>query len=283
VKQSTHKKRRNRYKKSKRQSSGVFLKRLTLALKCIGMLALLLAASMMFVLTYATITTSDYFNAKIVDVRGNHRISRPEILAQAGFEAGDNILALNLRLIRKRLISHPWINTAQVSRQIPHTIIIRVEEHHPLAALDLGQRLLINEHGRIFKEYTAGDPDHLPVITGIDYTDLSLENQPITEPMETIIHVLQLSRKGESVLPYNGIARLHVDKETGVTLTMREKERLIKLGFGQFAKKNQKIRQLLEYLENKPQWQDICALDAHNPDRIVVTPGSALQAKSTGA
>lgn len=283
VKPSVPKKRKNRYKKSKQRSAGILLHRVALAMKCMGALALLMSVSTMFVLAYIAITTSDYFNAKTIDVIGNHRLSPPEILAQADLDHGDNILALNLRIIRKRLLNHPWIRAARISRQIPHTIIIHVEEHQPLAVLDLGQRFLVNEQGRVFKEYSADDPDHLPVITGIDYTDLHLGNRPLTQPMETVIQVLSLSRSAPGALSYDGIALLHFDRETGVTLTMKDENRLIKLGFGQFAKKNDKIMQLLKYLENKPQWQGGMALDAKNPDRIVVTPGSALQAKVKGA
>jgi cell division septal protein FtsQ len=282
VKQSAYKRRKNRYKKTKRRSSGILLKRLWLTLKCVGILAVLMAVSMIFMVTYTTITTADYFNAKTINIKGNRHIAQQEVLAQAGMQPGDNILALNLHAIRKRLMSHPWIHTARVARQIPHTIIVHVEEHHPLAYLDLGPKLLIDMQGRIFKEYTSGDPEHLPMISGIEYTDLNPENLPLTRPMETAIQVLQFSRREQSVLPYDGIERLHFDHETGVTVTMRDKALLIRLGFGQLAKKNEKIRQLLRYIEDKPQWQGVCSLDANNPDRIVVKPGSTLQAKAKG-
>lgn len=282
MKQSAHKKRKNRYKKTRRRSSGVLLKRLSLALKCVGILAVLMAVSMMLMVTYTTITTADYFNAKTIDIMGNRHIAQQEVLAQAGLQPGDNILALNLHAIRKRLMSHPWIHTARVARQIPHTIIVHVEEHHPLAYLDLGPRLLIDRQGRIYKEYTAGDPDQLPVISGIEYTDLNPENLPLTRPMLTAIQVLHFSRREQSVLPYDGIERLHFDHETGVTLTMKDQALLIKLGFGQLTEKNEKIRQLLKYMEDKPQWQGVWTLDANNPDRIVVKPDSTLQAKAKG-
>lgn len=279
MKPSAHKIRKNRYKKAKHRRSGTWLKRLILASKCFGLLALLITFSVLLILAYTSITTTDYFSAKTIEVSGNRHLTRQKILAQAQFQPGDNILALNLRLMRKRLMRHPWISTVQISRQIPHTVTILVEEHRPLAALDLGRRLLVDDQGKIFKEYTAGDPDHFPVITGIAYKDLNPKNQSMSRPMQVVTQVLNLSRSGQSALPYEGIAVLHFDRETGVSLTMRNNNRLIKLGFGQFEEKNKKIGQLLKYLESKPQWRDICALDANNPDRIVVRPGKAPSAK----
>lgn len=283
VKQPSHRRRKNRYKKSKRHPQDLLRKRLAGAFKALGVLALLLAFSAILVLAYATITTSDYFSADTIEITGNSHMSRQDILSLAGLQPQDNILSLNLRLIRRRLISHPWIRAVRVGRQIPHTITIAVEEHCPLAVLDLGHRLLINEQGMIFKEFTPGDPDHLPVVTGIEYTDLNMDRPDLSQPMQAVVQVLALSRSKDSALPYERIAGLNIDKETGVILTMKDNDRIIKLGFGQFARKNEKIGQLLKYLKNKPQWRDVYALDANNPDRIVVQPGTIPLEKTKGA
>jgi cell division septal protein FtsQ len=283
VKQSVRKKRKNRYKKTKHEPMGLLRQRLSMGCKGLGGLAFLLVFSAMLVLAYAAITTCDYFGAETIEITGNSHMSRQDILSQADLRPQDNILALNLRIIRKRLISHPWISSARVARQIPHTITISVEEQRPLAVLELGGRLLVSDQGIIFKEYALGDPVDLPVITGIEYADLNVDHSPLSQPMQAAVQVLTLSRSHESALPYDDIAGLHVDRETGVVLTMKDKERLIKLGFGQFAEKNKKIGQLLKFLEDKPLWRDVYALDANNPDRIVVQQGSSRQAKTTGA
>ena len=116
-----------------------------MASKCFGLLALLIAFSTVLIFAYTSITTSDYFSAKTIGVSGNRHLTRQEILAQANFQPGDNILALNLRLMRKRLMRHPWISAVRISRQIPNTVTIVVEEHRPLAAMDLGRRLLVDD------------------------------------------------------------------------------------------------------------------------------------------
>ena len=96
-------------------------------------------------------------------IEGNQRLSGKQIAEQAQVEEGMNILAVNLTLARKRLLSHPWIAEAEVLREVPSGIKIRIREHAPLAIVDLGRRFLINEKGEIIKAWTASDPAAFPV------------------------------------------------------------------------------------------------------------------------
>ena len=278
AKPSTHKVRRNRYKQTRKTHKpgiGPWPQRAATIIKCLGVIALLVGLSVALATAYAAITSANYFRARTIAVTGNQHLSRDQILDQAGIHAGDNILAVNLGAVSKRLLSHPWITSAQVSRRIPDAIAITVTEHHPLALLDLGQGMLIDDQGQIFKAHGAGDPDDLPTISGLDYEDLHLVGEPMSETLQTVLAVLRLCRSGQAVAPYEAIAAVHLDKQTGVALTLKDDQMVVQLGFDQFEKKSQRIKKVLAYLESKPQWRHIGILDAHNPDRVVVQPGKA--------
>ena len=131
-----------------------------------------------FILVYDLATQCDYFAARQMSIEGTQRLTPETVARQAGIRMGDNILAINLSLVRKRLLAHPWIAEAEVRREIPSRLIIRVKEHQALAMVDFGQKFLINRQGQIFKAWDPSDPADLPVISGLDVSDLTVWDQP---------------------------------------------------------------------------------------------------------
>lgn len=262
--------RRNRFKKRKQPKPRRLLGRLLAGAKMASLVVLLLAASAAFMVGYAAVTQSAYFNTRSIRISGESRLSEAAVLKQSGIKPGENLLAINLKLVRKRLLANPWISEASVAREIPGTIRIVIAEQHPLAVLDLGRKFIINRHGRIFKEYGEGDPQALPLVTGIDYADISLGRDRLTPTMRVLLEVLTLSKAGKSVLPYGQIRNLHMDAEMGVTLRAWKNEREIKLGSSRFEYKYRQLRKLLPYLKANPAWEGFQMVDLTNPDRVVV-------------
>ena len=91
-------------------------------------------------------------------------------------------------------------------------------------------------------------------------------------------------------MPNNLVDRIDVDRETGITVHMKEGPRIVKLGFGDFAAKYAVLQRLLTYLAQVPvgDWHGVAAVDLNNLDRIVLRPlyesetGTGLQ-KDTGS
>ena len=136
--------RKNRYKKNRRQARQRLLGRLMVGFRLMMLIVAILGFSALFMVGYAAVTHSNYFRTESIEVHGLSRLSEAAVLAQAGIRPGDNLLAVNLALVRKRLLAHPWIAAARVSREIPGTLRIDVTEHQALAVLDLGRQFLIN-------------------------------------------------------------------------------------------------------------------------------------------
>lgn len=277
-----HKTRQNRYKKAKapqRKSGPGLIHRLAVVLKLGGLMAVLLALSAVFMLAYAAVTQSDYFRTETIVVEGLSRLSRQTVIARAGLEPGDNLLAINLHLVRKRLLSHPWIAQAQVSREIPETLSISIKEHQPLAVVDMGRRFLLNTQGRIFKELGDEEFSRLPVIKGIHYTDISLGEDDLSPVMQSVMQVLDLVGSPESVFGATRIGCLEYDHELGITLISREHRRAYRLGFEPFKTKFSRLAELVPRLNKDRQWRRYKAVDVNNPDRIVVQLGSTRNPK----
>ena len=95
--------------------------------------------SLLLILVYDAVTQSSYFEARTITVEGNQRLSKDTILKQAGLKLHDNILFVNLNTLRYRLIAHPWVAAAEIERQLPDVIHIRVKERVPIAIVELSR------------------------------------------------------------------------------------------------------------------------------------------------
>ncbi len=274
--------RKNRLKKNIRQRRRRWIGRLATGLKLVMLMVVLIAVSALFMAGYAAVTQSDYFCTQSIQIQGHSRLTRDDILSQAQIHPGDNLLAVNLRQVRKRLLAHPWIGTARVAREIPGTIYIYVTEHTPLAVVDLGRKFMVNTHGRIFKEFSEDDPQDIPLVTGIVYADISLGNDDLGKAMSAVVQVLKISRSKEKAISYKDIRGVHLDPEMGITLSVWPDQRKIKLGYSQFKAKNGRLRQLLPHLKQNKIWRGFNTIDVNNPDRVVVQLDSPVRKKTSG-
>ena len=175
-------------------------------------------------------------------------------------------------MVRKRLLAHSWIAEAEVSRELPSGINIRIKEYEPLAILDLGRKFVINTQGEIFKEMAASDPDHLPVINGLEFSDINVHGQPRSIPYNAVMKVLELGKKSESVIPYKLIKRIHVDREIGLTIYAFDRVKEIKIGYSDYASKYAKLKNVLLYLKKRHDFSHLESIDLNNIDRVVVNP-----------
>ncbi len=185
---------------------------------------------------------------------------------------GVNILAVNLSLTRKRLLANPLIAHASVGRELPSTIVIHVEEHVPLAVLDMGRLFVVNAKGEIYRELDGTDPGNLPVVTGLSFSDITVGGAPHSAPFNAVMTVLTMGRDIGSTLPNSHIRKIDVDREIGLTLLTTNRIKAVKVGYDDYGKKFQKLKNVLFYLETQRQLLRLDSIDLNNLKRIVVTP-----------
>ena len=268
-------------KKTKREFK--FLGRILLGFKLIVAVAAVAAVSTIFILVHDISTQCDYFKIKRLTIEGAQRLSQKEISQQARVGKGLNILAVNLTLVRKRLLAHPWIAEAGVSREIPSGLSIRIKEHTPLAVVDVGKKFLINHSGKIFKAWDASDPADLPVVSGLNVLDLppvSGQTNPSqgdiahnrTAPFKAVMKVLRLGRQQGSILPNRSISQIWVDRQIGLTLHAFDRIKTINLGYDDYDGKYNMLAKLFSYLKHQQSVSDFDYIDLNNLNRVVVNP-----------
>lgn len=99
-----------------------------------------------------------------VVVQGDlHYLERREVMAQVPVYQGDRWLDVDLNAVRADIETLPWIYSAQVSRQWPHTITVKLEEQKPIAMWN--DQALLNQYGEVFERDGKAVKD-LPVLLG---------------------------------------------------------------------------------------------------------------------
>ena len=287
--------RKNRRKSKKAKRRFVFLGRFLLVFRIIIGLGAIAATSGLFVFMHDVVTQCDYFRTQTITIEGCERLSQKQIADQAQVRKDMNILAINLTMVRKKLLAHPWIAEAEVNREIPARLTIRIKEHAPLAIVDLGHKFLINESGKIFKEWTSGDPDHLPMVTGLQMADIAtFDRQDAREtfhptnpllvedqakdaqyhfsPLDAVMHVLRLGQDSKSVLPNRLIKQIRVDREIGLTLHAGIQVGIIKLGYHQYPHKYSMLQHIMMVLKKRQTLPVFDRIDLNNLNRIVISP-----------
>jgi cell division protein FtsQ len=264
--------RSNYYKNSAAKRRNRILRRLVICTKTAGVIAGLSLVSFVFIFSYDFLTQCDYFRAEKLVVTGTARLSEKQVLEQAQIQKGVNIISINLPMIRKRLLAHSWITEAEVSRDLPSGINIRIKEHQPLAILDLGRKFLINTSGEIFKEMEISDPDQLPMITGLSFSDINAGDEHRSIPFNAVMNVLELGQKCKSVLPYELIKKIHVDREIGLTVYAFDRIKEIKIGYNDYPNKYDRLKNILAYLKERKGFSHLESIDLNNLNRIVIHP-----------
>lgn len=228
--------------------------------------------SSLLILGYDFLTQYDCLRAEDIDVEGGRRLSREAIIHQAQIVRGTNILSINLSTTRKRLLSHPLIAEARIKREFPSRIRISIREHQPLAILDLGRKFVINADGEIFREMDPTYPGKLPIISGLEYTDMNVPGMPFSPPFSSVMEVLRLGQEHGSVLPNHVIKRIHVDRDIGLTLYTLDHVKAIRLGYEDFHSKYDRLKSILYFLKIERDFSDLDSIDLNNLNRIVVNP-----------
>jgi cell division protein FtsQ len=229
--------------------------------------------SLALILAHDILTQCDYFRVSQIEIEGTTRLSRDMVLDQSGIRGGDNILSVSINRARTRLIGHPWITDAEIIRNLPAGITIKIFEHKPLAVLDMGRLFLINHNGEIFKEADQSDLNHLPFVIGLDYSDLNIPGEPRSLSLDAVMNVLTLNRQtGNIIFDLFSIKTVEIDREIGLTLHSSGRIKSVRLGYNNYQYKYKRLKDIVLYLDKESRFKTIDSIDLAKADRIVIRP-----------
>jgi cell division protein FtsQ len=116
---------------------------------------------------FQILRNSNVFILHNVQVSGATKTD-PEEIKKLIYDSQSNALKVDLRQIKLRLESHPWIQNAILWRELPGTIRVHILERKPVAIISAGNLYLVDSAGHVIETLgRATEYSGLPVITGI--------------------------------------------------------------------------------------------------------------------
>lgn len=213
------------------------------------------------------ISTSGFFHVDSVRVVNQNRVSEEEVLARSDVRLGTSIFSLDLEMIGRKIAENPWIARARVDRVFPREVIIQVEEHEPRAIVHVGYLYYVDAAGEIFKILEPEDSLDYPLITGLE------RQQLLDKPKESkslLLEALGLIAELESRQTFNleDVSEVNIDPANGFALFTYRSGVPVRMGFGNFVDKLDRLEQI--YADLEPRLSVLKYIDLNVMERVIV-------------
>lgn len=177
---------------------------------------------------------SPIFNLKSVEVQGQKKLSREQIISVSGLIMGQNIFKINTSQIRKKIRGDSYVDSVKVVRKLPDKLMIFIIERSPMAAVFyMGSYILIDKNGIALETAVQIQNKKLTEIKGIEFDKFTL-GKPISnnesENIKAALNILTLLSKDDLLQRINYInvkdlnkVTMSIDKKYEVILGKAEK------------------------------------------------------------
>jgi cell division protein FtsQ len=113
----------------------------------------------------AWVLTSPRFALAEVRVESTPRVAAPWVRDSLAPLAGENLPALDLAAVERRLAAHPWVAGVELHKALPGRLLVLVRERRPAAVVVRGAgRFWADETGRLIAPLAPGEAPPLPLV-----------------------------------------------------------------------------------------------------------------------
>jgi cell division protein FtsQ len=133
--------------------------------------------------------SSSIFELRKIDLNGNDKISKSDIMNMASIKLGKNLFQYNINDIEKNILKNPYVNFVKVSRKIPDKLKIDIKENTEDAIIKINNKYLyIRDDGLLLAEKKDITNKNIPIITGLEVKEKNInENIKINNKQNLIM------------------------------------------------------------------------------------------------
>ncbi|MGO9137296.1 MAG: cell division protein FtsQ/DivIB [Syntrophales bacterium] len=228
----------------------------------------IIAACMIF--GYNFTVSSPYFEIKDIVIRGCKELTEKEVLSYAAIKPSQNLLAINLGTIARRIESNPWVKEVSIGREFPNRLVIDLQERTAVALVksDNGFNLL-DLDGVAFKKLEKNDEVDIPVLN-VYYSDVN-DSALFAKSLE-LLRYLSASKEFPTI---RNIAEIHGHEVFGLSL-FTDSGLCIRLGFDSYENKLKRLNTVMADLERRNMKLGFLVIDLNDPAKIAVQKRNVL-------
>jgi cell division protein FtsQ len=233
----------------------------------------------------AVIAGLEVFHVDQINVRGNHRLSKGEVLAMLQSLRGRSVLSVDLAQWRQALMGSPWIADASLRRTLPSTVDVVILERAPLGIGRInGSLYLVDDRGSVIDDYGPNYADlDLPIIDGL--SGLSEETSGAQPAESPDVYRALLARRLLDALRVRNmqgqISQIDVSDARNAVVLLDGDPTLLRLGNERFVERLQSYYELAPALRERVPAIDY--VDLRFDERVYVRPARETQAPPGGA
>ncbi|HET6460354.1 MAG TPA: FtsQ-type POTRA domain-containing protein [Syntrophales bacterium] len=208
--------------------------------------------------------SSPFFQIKEIIVHGCKELTEKEILSSAAIKPSQNLLAINLGTITRRIESNPWVKRVSVGREFPNRLVIDIQERTAIASVKRGNGFsLMDSDGVIFKKLEKNDEVDIPVLNGC-YSD-DKDSVIFTKSLE-LLRYLSASNEFPTI---RNVAEIHGHDVFGLSL-FTDSGLCLRLGFDSYENKLKRLNTVMADLERRNMKLGFLLIDLNDPAKITV-------------
>ncbi len=239
-----------------------------------GGLTILAGACLGLVLLYHQLLICSYFcikDIKNIQIEGNRRLTPEVILHLAKLGPDTNLVAMRPGQAELALEAHPWIARAEVTREWPDRLRVRIQEREPVALVQMGEELFyLDRQGSLFHPLTSGDPHNFPVITGLKPENLQHPEGVLPPLLTQIFQLLDVLKKAPAPVNLENVSEVHLDLDRGFTLYVNGLGAALDLGFNDYSGKLRKFARVLPVMAQKGYLARTGRINLDDPQRVLI-------------
>lgn len=161
---------------------------------------------------------SDLMRLHTVRVVGNQHVSEIAVRHLADLPSGEPLLTLDLAHTVEQIEQHPWVAHAEVRREFPDAVVIRVEERQVKALLLLDGLYMVDAEGEVFRRADPGAVSW-PILTGVSAELAEAQPAVARRLIREGLELLEVAAAHH--LPPDTISEVRFDRGSGYTLALR--------------------------------------------------------------
>lgn len=209
-----------------------------------------------------------YFEVRAVEVSGVHLLAPHEVVHAAAIREGQTVWD-DPAAWERALESHAAIESAQVSRRFPGTLVIRVEEKRAVAYVEEGSLTPVTGAGERLPVDPTRAPAHLPIARGAEGEEV---------PVRLLAEVERLTRLDPEL--FSDVSEVRARDPEGRTLLLHHRKADVLIPAGAAAARLAELRVVLAHLERGPAPGDaegVARVDLRFAEQVVVRLPPSVQ------
>lgn len=162
---------------------------------------------------------TDFFSLKELNIVGQVKLNKEDVLISGKIEMGKNIYRYNLKDVKNDLLKNPYIKDVNIKRKFPNQIIIDLIERVEMCAIPyMGSFVLINEDGIVLKVEEDIKSFDKPLLTGIDFSNLKVGEKIKLKNDQSLENILNLLNSCNNANVLDNISEINIDRNRNIKL-----------------------------------------------------------------